>query len=84
MGGNILSTYIPDGFDVVNVENLSGQIFLISFENQNGEYLIFKEMTEDTESNIDTENAQVYYTEIHGNTAMVSVKEDVTIVAWNE
>lgn len=42
MGGNILSTYIPDGFDVVNVENLSGQIFLISFENQNGEYLIFK------------------------------------------
>lgn len=41
-------------------------------------------MTEDTESNIDTENAQVYYTEIHGNTAMVSVKEDVTIVAWNE
>ena len=41
-------------------------------------------MTEDTESNIDTENAQVYYTEIHGNTAMVSVKEDVTIVAWME
>lgn len=77
-------TYIPDGFDVVNVENLSGQIFLISFENQNGEYLIFKEMTEDTESNIDTENAQVYYTEIHGNTAMVSVKADLTIVSWNE
>jgi len=82
--GMYYPTYIPDGFDVVNVENLSGQIFLISFENQNGEYLIFKEMTEDTESNIDTENAQVYYTEIHGNTAMVSVKEDVTIVAWNE
>lgn len=82
--GMYCPTYIPDGFDVVNVENLSGQIFLISFENQNGEYLIFKEMTEDTESNIDTENAQVYYTEIHGNTAMVSVKEDVTIVAWNE
>ena len=82
--GMYYPTYIPDGFDVVNVENLSGQIFLISFENQNSEYLIFKEMTEDTESNIDTENAQVYYTEIHGNTAMVSVKEDVTVVAWNE
>ena len=82
--GRYYPSYIPDGFEVINVENLSEQIFLISFENQNGEYLIFKEMTEDTESNIDTENAQVYYTEIHGNTAMVSVKEDVTIVAWNE
>lgn len=77
-------TYIPDGFDVVNVENLSGQIFLISFENKNNEYLTFEEMTEDAESNIDTENAQVYYTEIHGNTALVSVKADLTIVSWNE
>ena len=82
--GMYYPTYIPDGFDVVNVENLSGQIFLISFENQDSEYLIFKEMTEDTESNIDTENAQVYYTEIHGNAAMVSVKDDVTVVVWNE
>ena len=48
------------------------------------EYLTFEEMTEDAESNIDTENAQVYYTEIHGNTALVSVKADLTIVSWNE
>ena len=77
-------TYIPDGFEVINVENLSEQIFLISFENKNNEYLTFEEMTEDAESNIDTENAQVYYTEIHGNTALVSVKADLTIVSWNE
>ena len=82
--GMYYPTYIPDGFDVVNVENLSGQIFLISFENKNNEYLTFEEMTEDAESNIDTENAQVYYTEIHGNTALVSVKADLTIVSWNE
>ena len=31
-----------------------------------------------------SENAQVYYTEIHGNTALVSVKADLTIVSWNE
>ena len=43
-----------------------------------------EEMTEDAESNIDTENAQVYYTEIHGNTALVSVKADLTIVSWKE
>ena len=77
-------TYIPDGFEVINVENLSEQIFLISFENKNNEYLTFEEMTEDAESNIDTENARVYYTEIHGNTALVSVKADLTIVSWNE
>ena len=77
-------TYIPDGFEVINVENLSEQIFLISFENKNNEYLTFEEMTEDAESNIDTEKARVYYTEIHGNTALVSEKADLTIVSWNE
>lgn len=82
--GMYYPTYIPDGFEVINVENLSDQIFLISFENKNNEYLTFEEMTEDAESNIDTENAQVYYTEIHGNTALVSVKADLTIVSWNE
>ena len=80
--GMYYPTYIPDGFEVINVENLSEQIFLISFENKNNEYLTFEEMTEDAESNI--ENAQVYYTEIHGNTALVSVKADLTIVSWNE
>lgn len=82
--GMYYPTYIPDGFEVINVENLSEQIFLISFENKNNEYLTFEEMTEDAESNIDTENAQVYYTEIHGNTALVSVKADLTNVSWNE
>lgn len=82
--GMYYPSYIPDGFEVINVENLSDQIFLISFENKNNEYLTFEEMTEDAESNIDTENARVYYTEIHGNTALVSVKADLTIVSWNE
>ena len=82
--GMYYPTYIPDGFEVINVENLSEQIFLISFENKNNEYLTFEEMTEDAESNIDTENARVYYTEIHGDTALVSVKADLTIVSWNE
>ena len=82
--GMYYPTYIPDGFEVINVENLSEQIFLISFENKNNEYLTFEEMTKDAESNIDTENAQVYYTEIHGNTALVSAKADLTIVSWNE
>lgn len=82
--GMYYPTYIPDGFEVINVESLSEQIFLISFENKNNEYLTFEEMTEDAESNIDTENAQVYYTEIHGNTALVSVKADLTIVSWND
>ena len=37
--------------------------------------LIFEEMSENNEMNVDTENAKVYYTEIHGNTALVSVKK---------
>ena len=37
--GMYYPTYIPDGFEVINVENLSEQIFLISFENKNNEYI---------------------------------------------
>ena len=45
--GMYYPTYIPDGFEVINVENLSEQIFLISFENKNNEYLTFEEMNGD-------------------------------------
>ena len=82
--GMYYPTYIPDGFEVINVENLSEQIFLISFENKNNEYLTFEEMKEDAESNIHTENEQLYYTENHGTTAVFSLKSHITIFSWNE
>ena len=37
--------------------------------------LIFEEMSENNEMNVDTENARVYHTEIYGKDAIVSIKE---------
>lgn len=46
--------------------------------------LIFEEMSETNEMNMDTENARVYHTEIHGSDAIVSVKEKTSAVIWSE
>ena len=46
--------------------------------------LIFEEMSENNEMNVDTENARVYHTKIHGSDAIVSIKEKTSSVIWNE
>ena len=77
---------IPAEFEVESVENSFGREFAAYMRDKNNSdvRLIFEEMSENNEMNVDTENAKVYYTEIHGNTALVSVKTGVTIVTWNE
>ena len=46
--------------------------------------LIFEEMSENNEMNVDTENARVYHTEIYGRDAIVSIKEETSTVIWSE
>ena len=77
---------IPAEFEVESVESSFGREFSVYMRDKNNSdvRLIFEEMSENNEMNVDTENAKVYYTEIHGNTALVSVKTGVTIVTWNE
>lgn len=84
--GMYYPSYIPAEFEVESVENSFGREFAAYMRDRNNldVRLIFEEMSENNEMNVDTENAKVYYTEIHGNTALVSVKTGVTIVTWNE
>ena len=84
--GMYYPSYIPAEFEVESVENSFGREFAAYMRDKNNSdvRLIFEEMSENNEMNVDTENAKVYYTEIHGNTALVSVKTGVTIVTWNE
>ena len=84
--GMYYPSYIPAEFEIESVDSSFGREFSVYMRNKNNSdvRLIFEEMSENNEMNVDTENAKVYYTEIHGNTALVSVKTGVTIVTWNE
>ena len=84
--GMYYPSYIPAEFEIESVDSSFGREFSVYMRNKNNSdvRLIFEEMSENNEMNVDTENAKVYYTEIHGNTALVSVKTGITIVTWNE
>ena len=84
--GMYYPSYIPAEFEIESVDSSFGREFSVYMRDKNKSdvRLIFEEMSENNEMNVDTENAKVYYTEIHGNTALVSVKTGVTIVTWNE
>ena len=84
--GMYYPSYIPAEFEIESVDSSFGREFSVYMRDKNNSdvRLIFEEMSENSEMNVDTENAKVYYTEIHGNTALVSVKTGVTIVTWNE
>lgn len=84
--GMYYPSYIPAEFEIESVDSSFGREFSVYMRDKNNSdvRLIFEEMSENNEMNVDTENAKVYYTEIHGNTALVSMKTGVTIVTWNE
>ena len=77
---------IPAEFEVESVENSFGREFAAYMRDRNNldVRLIFEEMSENNEINVDTENARVYHTEIYGRDAIVSIKEKTSSVIWNE
>lgn len=84
--GMYYPAYIPDGFEVESIDNSFGREFSVFMRNKDNPdiRLIFEEMYEKGGMNIDTENAQVYYTKIHGNDAIVSLKEKFSLITWSE
>ena len=84
--GMYYPSYIPAEFEVESVENSFGREFAAYMRDKNNSdvRLIFEEMSENNEMNVDTENARVYHTKIHGSDAIVSIKEKTSSVIWNE
>ena len=77
---------IPAEFEVESVENSFGREFAAYMRDRNNldVRLVFEEMSENNEMNVDTENARVYHTEIYGRDAIVSIKEETSTVIWSE
>lgn len=84
--GMYYPSYIPDGFEVESIDNSFERDLMVTMRKQD-DYdtrLIFNETSKDVDMSIDTENAWVYHTEIHGNDAIVSLKEKFSMIVWSE
>ena len=84
--GMYYPSYIPAEFEIESVDSSFGREFSVYMRDKNNSdvRLIFEEMSENNEMNVDTENARVYHTKIHGSDAIVSIKEKISYVIWNE
>lgn len=84
--GMYYPSYIPAEFEIESVDSSFGRKFSVYMRDKNNSdvRLIFEEMSENNEMNVDTENARVYHTKIHGSDAIVSIKEKTSAVIWSE
>ena len=84
--GMYYPSYIPAEFEIESVDSSFGREFSVYMRDKNNSdvRLVFEEMSENNEMNVDTENARVYHTKIHGSDAIVSIKEKTSVVIWSE
>lgn len=83
-GGEYYPSYIPEGFEMTDIYNGLDTMFYVEYRNDSNIRLDFDDDPMTMEMNIDTENARVYYTDIHGGQALVAVKPTHVIIVWNE
>lgn len=75
-------SYVPTGF-VVEQERIVSNYLNISFRN-NGVSFSFSRSSIQVASTIDTENAELKNFTINGMEAILSAKEEVSILAWHD
>lgn len=75
-------SFVPDGYDLLDVKILDTTI-IMSFSGEEENIIRFKQGDLGAVSHIDTENAEITTVEINGKEAILSVKEDVSIIAWS-
>ena len=80
-GGKAFPRYIPKGY---TISNMLGNSCIVEFEDSEGHSISYLEYPPGSVVEIDTEDAKVSYEEINGNKAMISVKEDATVLWSND
>ena len=78
--GEYFPSYIPEGYSMSKIYKIFDHI---EYENQEGDRISFIEYTEDTEIGADSEDAEISYSQINGNTAIVIHKGDWQIIWTN-
>lgn len=77
-----IPTYIPDGYEISDVTNLSS-IKGITYNNAEGNVILYKEFSSNTNVAVDSEDAsRVETIEINGRTGTLIVKNSLVSVVW--
>ena len=77
--GNYYPSYIPDGYKISSLQTV---FWSVEYVNNEDRYITFEEYTEEWEISADSENAQITYTQINGNIAMIIEKERYQVI-WS-
>lgn len=77
--GTYYPAYIPEEFSLVELGRINSYL---RYENEQGTYIDFTEYSADDSVDINSENAELSYTTIHGTNAFVIEREDGIIVTW--
>ena len=84
-GGEYYPSYIPEGYEVDEVVNMTGNKYVLyTSQKEREERFRFSEMGEDSVSGIDTENARIKYIVVNGNPGLIAEKDERTVVSWAE
>lgn len=75
--GRYYLSYIPDGFVLEDADG-----FDVTYANFRGNILLFSEYGTESSVNIDTEDADVRFTDIQGHSALLSDKNGWITLAW--
>ena len=73
-------SYIPEGFVMQSIDPYFDRVY---FLDASGNLLDFMELTEDSYTNIDTENAEIQHILVNGSPSIISEKEGRGTVAWS-
>lgn len=73
--------YIPIGYKQSDIQNY-GELWLIHFENDNGDIIEFLQTKLDSNFQVDTEDATTIEVNISGSKGMLVSKEDVKTLFW--
>ena len=82
--GEYYLTAVPEGFSVVQIKNFNTMSAVEYGNATRTGILLFTEATIGTIINIDTEGEQVETTTVHGNSALVILKENIVTLVWSE
>ena len=81
--GRYFPSFLPKGYETVQVTSAAEGSSLVSFMNNDGNLMHFSENTSDTYTSIDTENADVSNVLIRGYKGLMSVKGGRVILVWS-
>ena len=79
--GNYYPEYIPDGYEYLGIASLNP---MAMYRNDRGDMLYFFEYLDDTQINIDNEDAEIAFVTVNETTALLAEENGEVRMVWNQ